>query len=65
MKDTKLAIILIVLMSFALFLSYDAYKELQKQTIVDSFFEGYEEDITDEELEDIFDDELLDIIDET
>lgn len=52
-------------MSFALFLSYDAYKELQKQTIVDSFFEGYEEDITDEELEDIFDDELLDIIDET
>ncbi len=65
MKDTKLAIILIVLMSFALFISYDAYKEAQKQTIIDNFFEGYEEDLTDEELEDIFDDELLDIIDET
>ena len=52
-------------MSFALFISYDAYKEAQKQTIIDSFFEGYEEDLTDEDLEEIFDDELLDLIDET
>tara|TARA_Y100000310_G_C20305895_1_gene633930 strand:- start:99 stop:296 length:198 start_codon:yes stop_codon:yes gene_type:complete len=65
MKDTKLVITLIILISFALFISYDAYKEAQKQTIIDSFFEGYEEDISDEDLENIFDDEFLDLIDET
>ena len=65
MKDTNLAILLIGLMSFALFLSYDAYLESQKQTIIDGFFEGYEEDLTNEELEEIFNDELLDFIEDT
>ena len=65
MKDTNLAILLIGLMSFALFLSYDVYLESQKQTIIDGFFEGYEEDLTNEELEEIFNDELLDFIEDT
>jgi len=64
MKETNLALMFILLISFALFLSYDSYLESQKQTIIDSFFEGYEEELTDQELEEIFDEELLDLIEE-
>jgi len=65
MKETKLAILLVGLIAFALFLSYDAYLESQKQTIVDSFFEGYEEELSYEELEEIFNEDLFDLIDDT
>jgi|ETN02SMinimDraft_4_1059925.scaffolds.fasta_scaffold230817_3 hypothetical protein len=65
MKDTKLVMLLMVLLVVAITISYDAYLESQKQSIIDSFFEGYEEDLTDTELEDIFDEELFDFIEDT
>jgi len=64
MKDTRLAILLVILLAVAFAISYDTYLEIQKQRVIDSFFDDFEEDLTDEELESIFDDELLNLLEE-
>ena len=58
MNDTKTILMLMTLLVVALFMSYDSYIELQKESIVDSFFEDYEDSgLVNDDLDEIFDDE--------